>query len=102
MCISVAGIVRVHGCLWCGSTEHARPECEGPSLPPNQVQMTFAEWQKFEPRRMMTDEDAREYDRRNFHHRDGKIKQGVHLQGRAATRPRSCLPVKLTDGTVET
>ena len=102
MCISMAGIVRVHGCLWCGSTEHARPECEGPSLPPSQVQMTLAEWQRFEPKRMMTAEDAREYDRRNFQHRDGKIKQGVHLKERSASRPRSCRPVKRTDGTVET
>ena len=71
MCMSQAGIVRVHGCLWCGSTTHARPQCQGPSLPASQVQMTLAEWQRFEPQRMKTFQEARDRDLKTYQHKDG-------------------------------
>ena len=102
MCMSKQGFVRVHGCMWCGETTHARPQCVGPTLPASQVQMTLAEWQKFEPQRMRTHQDARDFDRKTFRQKDGKPTQGVALRERSASRPRSCRPVKRADGSVET
>ena len=102
MCRSKQWFVRAHGCMWCGETSHARPQCVGPTLPASQVQMTLPEWQKFEPQRMRTHQDARDFDRKTFRQKDGKPTQGVALRERSASRPRSCRPIKRADGSVET
>ena len=102
MCMSKQGFARVHGCMWCGETTHARPQCVGPTLPASQVQMTLAEWQKFEPHHMRTHQEARNFDRKTYRQKDGKPTQGVVLRERSASRPRSCRPIKRADGSVET
>ena len=76
MCRSKTGYVRVHGCLWCGGTDHAMPDCRGPALPSDQIQMTLPEWQKFQPEEFRTAREARDHDARTKTHRDGKMRAG--------------------------
>ena len=99
MCRSMAHYVRVHGCMWCGATDHAREECTGPALAPSEIQMTLAEWNRFVPENAATEAAARRIDAQRQRHRDGAAR-GTPLRP-STLRPRSATPCRHPDGTVE-
>ena len=51
MCIGKTGIIRVHGCMWCGDCDqppHATPDCPRRDItyPDDEIQMTMEQWNK--------------------------------------------------------
>ena len=68
--------VRVHGCLWCGEPDHAAPNCNGPKLPEEAVQMTLREFQKWDAKPKRDWWAARNIDRvtHNTRLRDGRMR----------------------------
>ena len=63
MCGEPRGAIRVHGCMWCGEPGHASPECDGPTLPDDEIQMTLREFQRWKDKPKASWEKARTLDK---------------------------------------